>query len=217
MSNIIEIDGKKYELTLTEIKENTRKVVPKKSAKIVLEVGHGGSEFGAVDPRTGTNEHKLNLIACESAKSFLNGLGYENVIVSDMRGRLFNIGYELSRDAEIFVSVHHNAFNSKAQYTLSLVSPKGNSEDKRLADIFAVKADEFLGFPKAKTRVMGLSILSGALYERPSQLRAAFLAEGYFLDGPLDTRGGYVWPNLESASHKYGEALAFSIDEFLGA
>jgi N-acetylmuramoyl-L-alanine amidase len=216
MEQTITLEGKEYIQTIKPVeKVNDRKVVPKKSAKIVLEVGHGESDPGAIDPRTGTTEYTLNLLVCDSARGFLAGLGYENILVSDMKGRLSTIGYELSREAEVFVSVHHNCFNQKAQYTLGLVSPKGNAEDARLADIFATKASEFLGFQKAKVREMGLSILSGALYERPSQLRAAFLAEGYFLDAPLNTRGGYEWKSLRDASRKYGEALAFAIDEFL--
>jgi len=218
MQNIIEIDGKKYTQTIEpyiEPKEETPDL-SYKDKKIVLEIGHGtNGDNGAIDPRSGTTEHFLNIEAAYSAKHALESFGFTNIVVTDDKQDLWNIGFNAARDASVFVSIHHNAFNGKAQGSECLYSPKGNEDDIRLASIVSAKCSEFLGFRNRGAKKMALSILSGATYNRFKDLEGAVLAEGYFLDGPLDTAGGYEWESLTEASKKYGQALADGINEFL--
>jgi len=214
MQNIIEIDGKKYTQTIEPIKETPD--LSYKDKKIVLEIGHGtNGDKGAIDPRTGENEWYLNTVAANSAKDALKSLGFTNIVVTDDKQDLWNIGYNATRDASVFVSIHHNAFNGKAQGSECLYSPKGNEDDIRLASIISAKCSEFLGFRNRGAKKMALSILSGATYDRFKDLEGAVLAEGYFLDGQLNTAGGYEWESLTDASKKYGYALAHGINEFL--
>lgn len=212
MENIIEIDGKKYLQTIKPVSEEKEKVeVDKKLSKIVLEIGHNaGPDVGAIDPRSGATEHSLNVITANEAKKVLEKIGYANVVVTDSKESLWNIGFKESRDANVFVSIHHNAYSSEsAQGSECLYSPKGNEDDIRLASIISAKCSKHLGIRNRGAKKMGLSILSGATYDRFKDLEGAVLAEGYFITGKMIVGTHKEW------SIRYGHALAYAIDDFL--
>ena len=196
---------KKYGLKILALKAD-----PSKQRKIVLEIGHGTrGDPGAIDKRTGVTEHALNILVAHAAKGFLNNKGYSDVEITDDWSSLWNIGYKESRDASVFISIHHNAYTSLAQGSECLYSPKGNEDDIRLASIISARCAQALKIRNRGAKKMGLSVLSGATYERYKGLEGAVLAEGYFITGELNGR------SLEDMSFDYGEALAEGVIEFL--
>lgn len=209
MENIIEIDGKKYKQTILPVVEEVE-VDSRFSKKVVLEIGHSASgDVGAVDKRSGITEHSLNVITANAAKNWLNESGYTNVHITDDKDSLWNIGFNHSRDANVFVSIHHNAYSSEsAQGSECLYSQKGNEDDIRLASIISARCSKALGIRNRGAKKMGLSILSGATYNRFKDLEGAVLAEGYFITGVMRD-------SHDEMSYQYGVALAQAIDEFL--
>ena len=220
MDNIFILDGKKYKQTIIPIGEDKIKDKPKSPRyllNITFEHGHDepSGDPGAIDHRTGKTEWHCIGLVIRKAMSDLTAMGYENVRTYDENKSLYYIGKEVAQNSNIAVSVHLNAYNKKAQYTLGLIHPRSNADDLELAKIFAGTCSEFLGFHNAGVREMSLGVLRGMIDDRPEQLIACFLAEGLFIDGPRNTKGGYEWKTLEDACKKYGEALAVSIDKFL--
>ena len=154
---------------------------------IVLEVGHGdhpdGFEPGAVDPRTKTREWDMNKICAESCKKFLEFLGYKKVRVTDSGTWLSHIGKE-NKDADVFVSIHHNAFsNPEAQGAEALMHKDfWHKNDEKLAELCAKYMSEELHIKNRGIKTMNLSVLKGAMNsEKPAQ--AVVLVEPYFITG----------------------------------
>lgn len=199
--------SKKYGFS---VKSKAKKPVYEKF--IVLEQGHGtNGDMGAV--HNGVKEYILNGFAMRACEEKLRKMGYVNVISTDDKSSLFTIGFQFAKIADVFVSIHHNAYNQNAQGSECLYSQKGNRDDKKLADIVARNCALALGITNRQGKSQGLSILSGATRARfegqdHRGLEGAVLAEGYFIDAP-DVDNHVDW------SKKYGEALALSIDEFL--
>ena len=184
---------------------------------IVLEIGHGGREFGASSYDGSINEHTLNITTAKFAEKTLKQLGYKNIIVTDDNSSLFDVGFKFAKVANVFCSIHHNAFNNDAQGAECLWSNRSWSikNDETLANIIAARCANALGIRDRNFRdkARGLSILSGATRARfegkdLNGLDAAVLAEGYFMDDKKVT-DHFDW------SMKYGVALAGGIDEFL--
>lgn len=197
---------KKYGLKVLVLKDSPAK----SSEKIVLEIGHGTrGDPGAIDNRTGTTEHSLNIIVADRAKERLTLAGYSDVEVTDDWSSLWNIGYKESRDASVFVSIHHNAHKTLAQGSECLYSPKGNEDDIRLASIISARCARALNITNRGAKKMGLSVLSGATYDRYKGLEGAVLAEGFFITGELNGH------SLKDLALSYGDALAEGIIEFL--
>jgi len=130
---------------------------------------------------------------------------------------LFNVGFKFAQIADVFISIHHNAFNNDAQGAECLWSARdwASAGDKKLANIIAAHCALKLGIRDRNFRdkARGLSILSGATRARfegkdLKGLEAAVLAEGYFMDDKKVTDHN-TW------STKYGVALAQGVDEFL--
>lgn len=190
-----------------------KKAESQKNDYIVLEVGHGdhpdGFEPGAVDSRTGTKEHDMNMVCAQACKNYLEDTyNYINVHVTDSGDYLGNIG-KANRTADIFVSCHHNAFSDeRAQGAEALIhKEKWHPNDEKLALLCAKHFAEKLSITNRGIKYMNLSVLSGAMNnDKPAQ--AVCLVEPYFITG-ADVDDHTKW------STQSGEALACAIHDYL--
>lgn len=179
---------------------------------IVLEIGHGdhpeGFEPGAVDPRTGTKEHDMNKVCAYSCREELASAGFHNVIVTDDGDYLRRIG-EKFKKADIFVSVHHNAFSKDtAQGSETLVHRDYAREaDKAFAKLATDEMATELGIANRGVKTMNLSVLKGATKTSDGD-QCVVLVEPYFITGK-DVDDHRVW------STKAGKALAKAIKKHL--
>lgn len=184
-----------------------------RQAKIILEVGHGphpdGFEPGAVDERTGVREWDMNKICARACRKTLTELGYKDVEVTDIDDYLGSIG-ALYADAEVFVSVHHNAFSDpKAQGAEVLVHQDyGDKQDERLAQIMSEKLATDLDIPNRGVKRAKLGVLRGAIQGSDKPGRAVVLAEPYFITAG-DISKHSRWSELA------GESMAGAIHAYL--
>ena len=109
------VDGKALKLTITQgVKDKAdEKVVVKKTAtkgKVVLDAGHGGSDYGAI--REGINEKDITLDVTQRVASILKSKGYKVALTrSDDTFVSLQDRVEFSENEapEIFVSIHVNS------------------------------------------------------------------------------------------------------------
>ena len=179
---------------------------------IVLEVGHGdhpdGFEPGAVDPRTGSREWDLNKVCSAACLGKLHEFGLMNVRITDSGTWLSHIGKE-NKDADVFVSVHHNAFsNPSAQGAEALMHKEfWHPNDEKLAELCAKYMSEELKIKNRGIKTMNLSVLKGAMNaKKPGQ--AVVLVEPYFITGK-DVTDHKQW------SEKAGIGIAKAIKAYL--
>ena len=109
------VEGKALKLTITQGIKDTpdEKVVIKKTAtkgKVVLDAGHGGSDYGAI--REGINEKDITLDVTQRVASILKSKGYKVALTrSDdtfvsLQDR---VDFSENEAPEIFVSIHVNS------------------------------------------------------------------------------------------------------------
>ena len=109
------VDGKALKLTIKQgVKDKTdEKVVIKKSSeknKVVLDPGHGGSDYGAI--REGINEKDITLDVAQRVASILKSKGYKVVMTRNddtfvsLQDR---VDFSENESPEIFVSIHVNS------------------------------------------------------------------------------------------------------------
>lgn len=104
-------DGKELTIALKENVRTQATVVLKKGTTVVLDAGHGGSDYGAI--REGVNEKDLTLEMTKKLKSYLQNYGVKVVMTRDKDEtvslqRRSEISNEINPDA--FVSIHINSF-----------------------------------------------------------------------------------------------------------
>lgn len=146
---------------------------------VALEIGHGpyesGFEPGALGPE-GTTEYSECQRMAEMVAQELRPLGYTVFLIDEPR-RLRQLG-ELAAGADIFVSLHLNAFNRQVQGTEVLVHPKHTKLDRVLAVNIHTHLVRALGLPNRGVKPQPLAVLSGV----PTSVEAACLTEPFFLD-----------------------------------
>jgi N-acetylmuramoyl-L-alanine amidase len=193
---------------------------PKRTGhRVMLEIGHGpGVPFdpGAIAHDNKTTEHELNIIAANAARNVLVAAGV-NCTVIDTPGSLHSIGLRAS-DFDVFCSVHHNAFakgQSRAQRSEAFShATKGGKRDQELASMISAEMSKTLGLLNGGAKQARLGVLSGA---EDTNVRAAVLAEVYFIDFVGGTVGGksFPKPDLKNSSTRGGEAIGRAIVDWL--
>lgn len=109
------VDGKAIKLTITrgQVKEPVVTAPPKKHSvkgKVVLDAGHGGSDYGAI--REGINEKDITLDVTRRVASILKSKGYKVALTraDDTYVSLQDrVDYSENEAPEIFVSIHVNS------------------------------------------------------------------------------------------------------------
>jgi N-acetylmuramoyl-L-alanine amidase len=112
------MDSKALKLTITKAKEEAKAVIEKpvttskktEKNKVVLDAGHGGSDYGAI--REGINEKDITLDVTQRVEAILRSKGYKTTLTRkddtfvSLEDRV-NISEKES--PEIFVSIHVNS------------------------------------------------------------------------------------------------------------
>jgi len=152
---------------------------------VILEVGHGqnpdGFEPGATSG--GIWEYDLNWIAAQACRDYLEA-NDRSCQITDDDGSLYTLGLEAA-DAKYFISIHHNAFNSKAQGAECLVhQAKSEAPDAALAAKIAAYMAHDLGIANRGIKPRSLGVMSGAedATRHFKYTNAQVLAECYFMD-----------------------------------
>jgi len=180
--------------------------------RVIIDVGHGwyaetAAERGRFDPGVvlpcGTNEFMLNAAAAAVVMSDLLGRGHRVEFVQ--QGLPL---YERGRSGagfDVFLSIHHNALNGRAQGAEVCVhDERALDPDLKLAASIAKWVSAELKISDRGINRRGLAVLSGA---RKANARAAVLTEGFFMDAPgVDLFG---WAKRE------GAAIAMAVHTWL--
>lgn len=181
---------------------------------VMLEIGHGpGTRFdpGAIAP-TGETEYNLNVIAANAAREVIVEAGVPCTIIDTPQANLQDL-YNIGRQAggfDVFCSVHHNAFDGPGgqdpQGAEVLVHrTKADSADRRLAAMMSRAMATALDIRDRGVKDnINLLVLSGA---EDTNVRAAVLAELYFLDAPVANRSNW--------SQRGGRAMGESLVQWL--
>lgn len=110
------VDSKALKITITKGKEEAKTVAEKPSKKnvtknkVVLDAGHGGSDYGAI--REGINEKDITLDVTQRVESILRSKGYKvaltrkNDVYVSLEDR---VEFSENEEPEIFVSIHVNS------------------------------------------------------------------------------------------------------------
>jgi len=181
-------------------------------SKIILEVGHGGHEFGADsfhllgEEKEKVTEYELNLIVADEASSRLEELGFNDVVIFDgMNKSLYEMGAVLAQLSDIVISIHHNAFHQEAQGTEVIYA---NEASETFASYLSQKIASSLNIKDRGAKKRNLAILRGATDVDPDSL--AVLTEGYFMTS--QTVEDHI-----SWSKSYGIAIAEAMRELSGS
>jgi N-acetylmuramoyl-L-alanine amidase len=187
--------------------------------RVMLEIGHGpGVRFdpGAIAHDNKTTEYELNIIAANAARNVLVAAGVDCTVI-DPPGSLHSIGLKAS-GFDVFCSVHHNALakgQNKAQRSEAFShATKGGKPDQELASMISAEMSTALGLPNGGAKQAKLGVLSGA---EDTNVRAAVLAELYFIDFVGGTVGGksFPKPDFKNSSTRGGEAIGRAIVDWL--
>lgn len=204
---------------------------PVTQATVVLDPGHGGSEFGAVDPRgQGFTEKVPNLAVAKAAEEALRAAGVTVVLTrtGDYRmtlGARAKVATTLQPQA--FVSIHHNGESDEpsprpgTETYYQVGSPSTAAQSKRLAGLIYEEVlrtlSQYPGIPWQSDRDAGAKYRRndrGGDYYGILRLSAgvtAVLAELAFLSNPAE-RDLLTRPDVQQAE---GQALARGILRFL--
>jgi N-acetylmuramoyl-L-alanine amidase len=173
-----------------------------KGKVIAIDIGHGWNTTALFDvgaEGNGTTEYELNKATALKSAEHLRTLGavvhvfdYSN---PDMRLTLREKGKRAGTvKADVFISIHHNAFNGQAQGTEVCIDSEAMPEDSKLAKAILVRLVEHLGFLDRGIKQQPLGVLKGC----PTSIPAC-LTEGFFIDAarfkgtiPKETTDAYA-------------------------
>jgi len=180
---------------------------------VALDVGHGWNtspKWDAGAEGNGLTEYELNRAVAYRVKALLESVG-ARVAVFDyhdpaVRLTLRQKGARAGDvKADVFVSVHHNAFNGHAQGTEVLLETAATVEDVKLATKIHTRLIEYVGLRDRGIKRQDLSVLRGCPTSIP-----AILTEGYFIDHV--SFGGSIPPEY---SERYAVGLSLGIKDYL--
>ncbi len=153
---------------------------------VAIDVGHGWSQAAAYDvgaKGNGTTEQELNAKVTYKVQAILQTLGavvhvFDYSAKDSPRLWLSEKGRRAGAvKANVFVSIHHNAFNGSAQGTEVLVHSQATEEDVALAKKIHARIMEHVGFTDRGIKWQQLSVLKGC----PTSIPAC-LTEAFFMD-----------------------------------
>ena len=180
---------------------------------IALDVGHGWNTTALFDVGAEGNsktEQELNKVTANKAAEFLKTLGATVHVFEysdpNLRLSLREKGKRAGVvKADVFVSIHHNAFNGQAQGTETCIDSEATAEDSVLAKAIQARLVEHLGFLDRGIKQQPLGVLKGCPPSIP-----ACLTEGFFIDA---ARFKGVIP--AEVTEAYALGLAIGIKDYL--
>jgi N-acetylmuramoyl-L-alanine amidase len=165
---------------------------PLTGLKVFLDAGHGlhsgaGLDVGAVGH--GMREWDLNVGQALAIKKALFDLGAAvtcGIYAQGYTDKQLTLREKGARAEgfDIFVSLHHNAFNGSAQGHEVLIHTNGSDADAALAQTINTQLDKALPFANRGVKRQRLGVLAGV----PGTVHAACLTESFFIDGPGATK-----------------------------
>lgn len=175
--------------------------------KVALEVGHGwrirpdGTTFfdpGCSADGGGPNEHELGTFRAGIIKNKLEAMGVF-VEIFDQPISVTQLWRNV-KGFDVFLSLHLNSFNQRAQGTETLIHPHTGQESHKFADLIQQSLVEVLGLPDRGVKLMRLAVLSGLPADLP-----ACLSEAFFLDS---LKGRSPWDLSEISAGAISVAIA---------
>ena len=208
------VDGKALRITVTSQKEfknsddksSENDVKPKKPPiknKVVLDPGHGGTDYGAI--REGINEKDINFDLTQRVASILKSKGYKVAMTrtdDEYIGLQERCDYTEAENPEIFVSIHVNSAVATEPYGIETHYYHENS--KSLAETIQ---EHMMKEINTKDR----GILKSKFYVINHTDVPAVLVETGFLSNP-DERAELITEKRKQATAK---AIADGIIEYL--
>ena len=179
--------------------------------RVCLEAGHGYHEDGTFDSganNRGIHEHTLNAAQVERVASLLEAKGCSVTKVICTKGNGLSLSDRGRQGAghHLFLSFHHNAFNTLVQGTEVLYHPLGSLADKHFAEALSERIAKALGFANRGGKKQNLGVLKTV----PDSVQVAVLVESYFMDNrSIDP------DDLEGVSLKAADAVAEYVAEYL--
>ena len=153
---------------------------------VALDVGHGWGNSALFDAGAignGRTEYELNSLVAKKVAEILSTLGAKVHVFDyapDTSERLFlnQKGKKAGEvKANVFVSIHHNAFNGTAQGTETLVHSLSTTLDEKLANCIQDQLVDKLKLTNRGIKERQLGVLKGCPTEIP-----ACLTEAFFID-----------------------------------
>jgi N-acetylmuramoyl-L-alanine amidase len=181
---------------------------------IALDVGHGWNQSDIYDAGAvgnGTTEQVLNAKVANRAAELLRSMGavvhvFDYARAGSARLWLSEKGKRAGAiKADVFISIHHNAFNGSAQGTETLVHTQATSEDVKLAKIIHSKLIEQVKLADRGVKWQKLGVLGGCPASIPACLTEAFFVDSVRFKGSI--------PELIIEAEAL--AIALGIKEFL--
>ena len=180
---------------------------------VALDVGHGWNTTALFDvgaEGNGNTEQELNKATALKAAELLKTLGATVHVFEysdpNLRLSLREKGKRAGTVmADVFVSIHHNAFNGQAQGTETCIDSEATAEDSVLAKAIQARLIEHLGFLDRGIKQQPLGVLKGCPPAIP-----ACLTEGFFIDA---ARFKGVIP--AEVTEAYALGLAIGIKDYL--
>ena len=179
--------------------------------RVCLEAGHGYHEDGTYDSganKKGIHEHILNVAQVEHVAKLLEaqGCSVTKVICTKNNGLSLSDRGKKGAGHNVFLSFHHNAFNTLVQGTEVLYHPLGTPSDRHFAEELSERIANALGFANRGGKKQNLGVLKTV----PDSVQAAVLIESYFMDNrSIDP------DDLEGVSIKAADAVAEYVAEYL--
>jgi len=194
-----------------EVKD-TSTLTKLKGLHVALDVGHGWGSFGEFDVGAignGATEYELNYLTATICSYLLTSKGAKVSIFNypkadKMRLTLVEKGRRAGIvGANLFVSIHHNAFNGAAQGTETLVHKSATASDLKFAECVQNALVKELLMTDRGVKKQSLGVLAGVPEHIP-----AILTEGFFIDSK-DFHGKI--PN--ELSERYARGVAAGIEQ----
>ncbi|MDZ7814556.1 MAG: N-acetylmuramoyl-L-alanine amidase [Planctomycetota bacterium] len=131
-----------FSATPRTILPKTPEPTPRPKWVVVLDPGHGGSDPGAIGPDTRVTEARLNLDIARLVADKLRARGC-TVYLTRSSDIYLSLGHRVrfanNRDADVFVSIHHNASRDRSvrgfEVFYSKNNPNGASRLKRSVEL----------------------------------------------------------------------------------
>ena len=203
------VDAKALKITLTRgVQEEIRAIKPSKKNtvknKIILDAGHGGSDYGAI--REGINEKDITLDVTQRVEAILRSKGYKTALTRNDDIYLSleeRVEIAESEEPELFVSIHVNSAVSTDPNGIETHWYHDNS--KPLAEI--VHKHIMKEFPNSNNR----GLFKSKFYVINHTTVPAILCEIGFLSNDKE-RNELV---TDSRKQKTAKAIAEGIIEYL--
>jgi N-acetylmuramoyl-L-alanine amidase len=164
----------------------TRDEPPKftfKGKGILLNPGHGKTDPGALGSNRSITEYALNTLQanylCDEFRRL--GIPYELITQDQTAGYLEPVG-AAGKGFDLFVSLHHNAFDGKEHGVEVCVPPVANDLEDKVGTLMCAKISKALGIPNRGLKPRNLAVLRGCR----SVGCPGILVESQFVDDERD-------------------------------